>query len=145
VQRVIDEVRAAHGGRAISLTVSGDMTGAWDGDRVAQAIGNLVLNAVEHTSGEVGVEARGDEAGVAVVVRNAGTFPERLRPSLFMPFRKGDRSGRGLGLGLFIVREVLNAHGGRIALESDERHTRFVTWWPRRAAGESAKTAFNWQ
>jgi signal transduction histidine kinase len=146
VKRVIDEVRAAHHGRAIVLEVSGDTSGVWDGDRVAQAISNLVLNAVEHALGEVRVSVTegGDE--VVVTVQNDGSFPERLRTSLYAPFKKGDQRSRGLGLGLFIVREVLTAHGGRITLEGDAARTRFVTRWPRQSSpNQSPKTALNSQ
>jgi signal transduction histidine kinase len=144
LKRLIDEVAAAHPGRAIALDVAGDVAGTWDADRVAQAIGNLLLNALEHTRADVRVSVAGVGEEVTVAVSNSGAFPERLRAQLFMPFKKGDRGSRGLGLGLFIVRELVTAHGGRITLEGDHAHTRFVTHWPRHAAPtQSAKTAFN--
>jgi signal transduction histidine kinase len=132
-RRVIDEVELSHPGHVIELRTSGDVAGSWDGDRVAQAIGNLVINAVEHARGAVQVEVAGGAHEVTVTVTNDGAFPERLQAGLFQPFKKGDAGARGLGLGLFIVRAILAAHGGRVTLDrSDGARTRFVTVWPRR-------------
>jgi signal transduction histidine kinase len=134
VGRVLDELRASHK-KEVALTVTGDVAGEWDGDRVAQAITNLVVNALEHAAGDVRVEVAGGDHDVTVTVSNDGVFPERLRPSAFDPFKKGDAAGRGLGLGLFIVRTLVGVHGGRVELlPSDGVHTRFVTTWPRRPA-----------
>lgn len=130
-RRVIDEVEATHPDRPIALDVVGNVEGSWDEDRVAQALCNLVVNAVEHAAGEVRVEVAGGADEVAVSVSNAGPFPEALRATLFEPFRKGDAGGRGLGLGLFIVREVAAAHGGRVELMTSDGVTRFTTYWPR--------------
>jgi signal transduction histidine kinase len=131
-QRVIDEVQSTHPGRVVELRVAGNAEGNWDADRVAQALTNLVINAVEHAHGEVVVEIEGHTDVVTVSVTNDGAFPEELRESLFQPFRKGDRGGRGLGLGLFIVREIAVAHGGRVELApADGPRTRFITYWPR--------------
>jgi signal transduction histidine kinase len=131
-QRVIDEVRASHPERQVRLAVAGNLEGRWDPDRVAQAIANLVINAADHATGDVVVDVVGSAHEVSVTVTNPGAFPEQLRDSLFLPFTKGDRGSRGLGLGLFIVREVVTAHGGRIELlHDDPTSTRFATHWPR--------------
>jgi len=130
-RRVIDEVEATHPDRSIAFATIGNVEGSWDGDRVAQALCNLIVNAVEHTKGNVRVEVAGGADEVVVSVSNDGGFPEALRATLFEPFRKGDAGGRGLGLGLFIVREVVEAHGGRVELTTEGDLTRFVTYWPR--------------
>jgi signal transduction histidine kinase len=130
-RRVIDEVEATHPDHAVTLSVVGDVEGRWDGDRVAQAICNLVVNAVEHAGAEVRVDIAGGADEVAVTVSNDGAFPEAVRATLFEPFHKGDAAGRGLGLGLFIVREVVEAHHGRVELATRDGVTRFTTYWPR--------------
>jgi signal transduction histidine kinase len=130
--RVIDEVETTHPTQRIELDVVGNVEGSWDGDRVAQAIGNLVINAAEHASGPVHVDIAGGASDVTVTVGNDGTFPEELRATVFEPFHKGDAGGKGLGLGLFIVRAVVEAHGGRVELAASEGQTRFTTYWPRR-------------
>ena len=133
-RRVVEEVGLSHPGCSIELDVRGDVTGSWDGDRVVQAISNLVINAVDHAHGAaVRVEVDGGGRDVTVAVSNDGRFPEAVQASLFQPFKKGDAGARGLGLGLFIVREIVTAHGGRVELaRNGGARTRFVTTWPRR-------------
>jgi two-component system, sensor histidine kinase and response regulator len=68
-------------------------------------------------------------------VHNAGAIPPHVRERLFDPFRSGTdpltRSG-GLGLGLFIVKQIVEAHGGQIAVSSSEAEgTRFAVRLPR--------------
>jgi len=130
-RRVIDEVEATHPNQPIALTVVGNVEGSWDADRIAQALCNLIVNAFEHAGGEVRVDVAGGADEVMVSVSNPGHFPEAVRATLFAPFRKGDAGGRGLGLGLFIVREVVDAHHGRVELSTDGGVTRFTTCWPR--------------
>jgi signal transduction histidine kinase len=131
-KRIVDEVEATHPGAQIALQVTGDVEGSWDADRVAQAITNLVINAVEHSTGEVTIDVVGGAGEVTVTVSNDGAFPEALRGSLFQAFRKGDESGRGLGLGLFIVREIAVAHRGRVELvTTGANKTRFTLSLPR--------------
>jgi signal transduction histidine kinase len=133
-RRIVDEIEATHPSATIALQVVGSVEGSWDADRVAQAVTNLVVNAVEHSSGAVDIDVVGGAEAVMVTVTNEGSFPEVLRQTLFQPFRKGEAGGRGLGLGLFIVREIVVAHGGRVELvTSDPEKTRFLTWWPRTA------------
>ena len=68
-----------------------------------------------------------------MTVTNDGEVPEAMRAQLFQPFHKGDAGARGLGLGLFIVREIVTAHGGSVELASapDEPRTCFTTDRPR--------------
>jgi signal transduction histidine kinase len=126
--RVVTEHRASMPGRAIRLHEAANVTGNWDADRIEQAVGNLVSNALkfspEHSVVDVTIEDAGDE--VVVRVRNdnfgEGIPPEDL-PHVFDPFRwstppLGGAPSTGLGLGLFIVKEIAAAHGGDIQVES---------------------------
>jgi signal transduction histidine kinase len=131
VRRVIDEVASTHPTQRIELGVVGNVEGSWDGDRVAQAVGNLIINAAEHAKGPVQVDVAGGANDVTVTVSNDGAFPEALRTTLYEPFHKGDSGSKGLGLGLFIVRAVVEAHGGRVELDVADGQTRFTTRWPR--------------
>jgi signal transduction histidine kinase len=100
--------------------------GLWDADRLAQVFSNLIGNAIVHggSAGAVHVAARSEGNTAYVTVHNEGpTIPDQLRGSLFDPFRRGDRESRtsktaGLGLGLYISRELVVAHGGHIGFES---------------------------
>lgn len=93
-----------------------------DADRIVQAVGNLVANAVAHGApGEaVAVRTESDAAGFRVSVHNGGDpIPAELLPRLFDPMVRGkDAGNKGVGLGLFIVREIARAHGGRVEAAS---------------------------
>jgi signal transduction histidine kinase len=137
----IDELRSTHPGRSITRDVAGSVTGRWDPGRLQQVISNLVGNALEHSAGAVSVRIEGDGRDVVLSVHNDGEpiSPEIL-PVLFEPFRRGDQSPNGLGLGLYIVREVIRRHGGSIDVRSSrDAGTTFVSRWPRHLDGFSAK------
>lgn len=112
--------------RSIVRESVGDTKGDWDGDRLAQVISNLLGNAIEHgdESEPVRLTLDGsDPKFVRFSVWNAGLIPEDLLPTLFNPFRgapptaKTHRS-KGLGLGLYIVQQVVEAHQGVIDVRS---------------------------
>ena len=72
---------------------------------------------------------------VTLMVENKGVIPPGVREHLFDPFRGGQRQlGRreGLGLGLYIVQQIVLAHGGRVDVKTDARHTSFLVELPRR-------------
>jgi signal transduction histidine kinase len=103
---------------------------------------NLLANAVVHgTSGStirVEVQADGDDS--ILVVHNEGKpIPEALRMTLFDPFRRARQSGSGLGLGLYITRELVRAHGGDVSFTSSaETGTTFTVRLPRGTAAAAA-------
>ncbi len=91
-----------------------------DPDRLDRILANLVGNALKYSKDRVVVDARPDGTHVLVTVadRGPGIAPEDL-PRIFDRFYRGQRhEGEGLGLGLFIVRKLVEAHGGRIWAES---------------------------
>jgi signal transduction histidine kinase/FixJ family two-component response regulator len=123
---IADELRTAHPGRAVELRCP-PLRGTWDRDRLEQVFSNLIGNALQYGSAEtpIVVEAREEGTAVCIEVHNDGEpIPESLRTQLFDPFRRGSREGRsvnteGLGLGLYISREIVVAHGGEIEVHSD--------------------------
>ncbi len=137
VRAIFDEHEHERGERALDVHATGDTCGAWDADRLLQVFSNLVANAVRHGTGAVRVDVDGtDAARVEVRVHNDGAISEALLPRLFEPMTGGDarRDGsRGLGLGLYITRRIIEAHGGRIFVDSGpEQGTLFTIWLPRR-------------
>jgi signal transduction histidine kinase len=119
----IDELESKHPDRVLVFEANGACIGDWDPDRLAQLVGNLVANAIQH--GEPGapvrVRLRGEGENVIVHVANQGNpIPPELLPTIFEAFRRrtGDNPSRGLGLGLFIARQIVEAHGGSIDVES---------------------------
>lgn len=144
-RRTVQELEAAYPDAVLRLTETGDLGGVWDVDRLAQVVSNLVGNAVQHgTRGEpVRIDVDGtDVALVRVRVHNAGSIPAHALPRLFEPFThaptKASRSG--LGLGLFIVREIARAHGGEIHVRCEDDCSTFEVTLPRKAhaAGSGA-------
>jgi signal transduction histidine kinase len=136
-ERVKEEIEAGHPQCSIQLKTDGNTDGLWDRDRLLQVFSNLVGNAVTHgTAGcEVSVEADGqDMSNVVVYVRNAGGVEPEVLPVMFDPFRGGKKrhNTKGLGLGLFITRQIVLGHGGEIAVtSSDEQGTLICVKLPR--------------
>jgi two-component system, sensor histidine kinase and response regulator len=138
LDRVVGEIQAAYPERRIEVRKSGDLNGNWDGERLAQVVSNLLGNALQHGESDavnVLVDGRQPEA-VVVIVSNAGTIPAELLPQLFDPFRGAQRqTGRseGLGLGLYIVQQIMVAHGGRVEVQSGggDNRTTFTVSIPR--------------
>jgi signal transduction histidine kinase len=137
--QAVEELEVAHPDWRIRQEVVGDVAGNWDTDRLLQVISNLVANAGQHgrRGSEIvlGVDGR-DASTVYIRVHNQGTIPSTLLPSLFDPFRgtyPRREQSRGLGLGLFIVKEIVRSHGGSVSVESSEAHgTTFSVRLPRR-------------
>jgi PAS domain S-box-containing protein len=120
VEELATATTSAH--RPIELRCENEVRGTWDPHRIAQAVSNLVSNAVQHgTGGPVPVEVRSDGHEAVVEVHNQGEVPSGLTDGLFVPFRappEGRVRGTGLGLGLFISRAIARAHGGDVVLTS---------------------------
>jgi signal transduction histidine kinase/HAMP domain-containing protein len=147
VRHVVEEVQLAHPERHILFQPGGEAHGAWDADRMAQVITNLVGNAVQHSpeGTPVRVSSRGADGEVLLEIHNEGPpIPAEVLPTLFEPFRRGRSTGGGavgsVGLGLFISRQLVEAHGGTIeARSAREEGTTFTVRLPR--ASPPAPTA----
>lgn len=145
--QVMDELELVYPEWRLRREVHGDPSGAWDPDRLLQVVSNLVTNAGMHgtTGGIVAVRIDGTSPeAVTLEIHNDGAILEALLPSIFDPFRgtrhRGDQS-RGLGLGLFITQQIVQAHGGTIELRStDAEGTTFAVRLPRRAVASSKGT-----
>ncbi|WP_164017832.1 PAS domain-containing protein [Pyxidicoccus trucidator] len=138
-RQVVDEVQLANPERRLDIQCGGDGRGLWDPDRLAQVITNLVNNAINYSPEHCPVRVRthGTRDTVALAVHNqGGAIPLELRSRLFEPMkraeRKGTRDSRGLGLGLFIVKHIVDAHGGSLRVRSTEQDgTTFLVRLPR--------------
>lgn len=136
---VLEQFRAAHPDRSLRFESSGDTTGEWDPSRLRQVVSNLVANAIQYGdhASPVEVSARGEEAEVVLAVTNQGApISAAALPTIFDPFVRAPEGAmlhrRGIGLGLYIVGEVVFAHGGTIAVDSDEKTgTVFTVSLPR--------------
>jgi signal transduction histidine kinase len=127
VQACLDEVRPAAAAKSIQLdaSIAPDAMLRGDAGRLAQATRTLLSNALKFTphGGCVSVEVtRRDEALVLRVDDTGKGIPPSELPHVFEPLRTGDASFKrahgGLGLGLYLVRHIVEAHGGRVRAES---------------------------
>jgi signal transduction histidine kinase len=110
------------GGSPVSVATDGNLVGRWDRGRLEQAVSNLLSNAIKYGEGqpiEVTAVNTGDVARITVADSGIGIRPELL-PRIFNPFQRGveARTYGGLGLGLHIVRTIVEGFGGTISVES---------------------------
>jgi PAS domain S-box-containing protein len=119
LSQAVAVARSADPDATIGFDAPSELTIAADGGRVAQAIDNLLDNARRHGRPPIRVSARslGDHVEIMVSDRGAGVPPE-MRDRLFKRFATGS-TGRGTGLGLYIVRELARMHGGDAWYEPD--------------------------
>ncbi len=139
VSEIVAEAQSANPHSAIELVSSGDLTGNWDTERLKQMIANLVLNAIQHGIGErVSVTVRSSDDVILLEVHNQGPpISPELLPTIFDPLVRGtmDQNDAGLGLGLFIVSEIVTAHRGTIDVtSSEEAGTSFTVRLPRKSS-----------
>ncbi len=140
-REAIAEIEAIYPNRVFQFAHSGDLTGEWDGSRLQQLLSNLLGNAAQHGAKRepISVAVEASAAGVVLAVSNQGApIPADQIETIFEPMKryaggKGRGGHGGVGLGLFIAREVVLAHGGTIEAQSDERRTVFTVFLPRAA------------
>lgn len=130
-------LRAAHPSRPIELTIAGDTRGVWDGMRLRQVLNNLVVNALKYGDPATAVQivVRGEEKQLRLEVANRGpAIPRASLESIFDPLRRqvSNDDVDGLGLGLYIAREIVKAHHGEIHAHCDGERTVFTVLLPRR-------------
>jgi PAS domain S-box-containing protein len=142
-RQVFEEVHVSHLDRLATIEHVGEEQGAWDADRIAQVIGNLLSNAFQHSNEQGGVvlRTRGTHDEVLIEVQNAGKpIPAEDLARLFLPFERGNgvapSSERSIGLGLYISKEIVAAHNGTIIVRSTaDEGTVFTVRLPRLLPG----------
>lgn len=145
---VVEESKAASAAALVRFVSKGDSTGAWDRDRISQILSNLLGNALQHgaSTGVVEVVVDGTAADrITLSVQNEGVIPLHLVPVIFNPFRgtlqKRGKS-KGLGLGLYVARQIALAHGGELRLSSSAACTTFTLELPRLEAAPASRRDF---
>lgn len=136
VEGVAREAMTGPDNVSISTDIKGIPAVLGDARQINRALENLVLNARRHASSKVRVSAAPSGPHVEVLVEDdgPGIVPEQ-RARIFEPFARVDahrnKSSGGVGLGLAIVRRIIDAHGGEIAVGTSELGgARFRTLWP---------------
>jgi signal transduction histidine kinase len=135
---VVDELRLAWPDHEVELDMHGDAHGQWDPGRMAQVLSNLLGNALTYGDPDEPVQVSVDGTGDEMVLRVKNQGPPiraELLPVLFEPFRTGapeSRSQHGLGLGLYIVQQIVLAHQGTVDVASTAHEgTTFTVRLPR--------------
>jgi signal transduction histidine kinase len=136
-EEAIVEIRAGHPGTVLRLAMTEDLRGEWDRDRLTQVVANLVGNAIQHGNGTT-ITLSGQEHGdsVTLAVHNGGPpIPPDVLPFVFEPLARGraeEGASHSIGLGLFIARAIVSAHGGDIEVSSSaDAGTTFTIRLPR--------------
>ena len=138
-QAAVTELRAAHPQRAFHFEHTGDLRGCYDAERIGQVLSNLLNNAVNHGNRghPVRLRAQGEHASrIKVEVENHGSTltPADLRAIMDPAARnhlRGGEGSSGLGLGLYIARDIVEAHGGSVHASSEAGITTFCLELPR--------------
>jgi two-component system, sensor histidine kinase and response regulator len=133
---IVDELVGPKDPKRVEMNVIGDMTATFDVDRLSQVFSNLVGNALQHgdPSSPVSVIVDGSDADdIMIRVRNRGTIAPEQMQVLFEPFKSANATRGGLGLGLYIAKQLAEAHGASVVAHSDaEGYTTFIVSLPRK-------------
>ncbi len=133
------EQEAAHAGCALEVVAGDPVTGAWDQSRVDQVVSNLLANAIKYGAGKpirLVVESSGDTARLSITDRGIGIATDD-HERIFQRFERAVASSavEGIGLGLWITREIVRRLGGSIRVESQlGQGARFTVELPIRPA-----------
>jgi signal transduction histidine kinase len=123
-ERVVDAIHTKYPDRSMLFTSDARVEGEWDPDRIATLVSHLVINAIEHgpprPAIRIGLRASPEQA--VFEVWSGGSIDPGLSNRIFEPFARARSQGRGpsagLGLGLFLAREIARAHGGALDVQS---------------------------
>lgn len=131
-RNVVEEARTFHPERKIEVEIEGDTVGAWDGARMAQVFSNLISNAIQHgkPGSTIKVAMHGLPDAVIYEVKNQADpiQPSKLR-TLFDPVKRfairpaserAQAQSQNLGLGLYVVKEIVVAHEGKVSVTSNQ-------------------------
>jgi signal transduction histidine kinase len=140
VQETVVDLTTIHGAR-FNVNCESSQTGVWSRPNLRRVLDNLLDNAVKYgwRQSPIKVTVRGEDENVVIEIHNYGDpIPQHLREQVFKPFytlaRKDGVQQQGWGLGLPLVRGIVEAHGGRVDLRSFETEgTTFSIRLPRDA------------
>ena len=145
VQRMSDQLIKA--GCSVNLAIEDGIWGEFDSLRIEQILNNLLSNAIKYACGtSINIELKRVDAKVQLVVEDHGPgIPVEQQASIFDRFVRAKNAANiaGMGLGLFIVREIVRGHAGTIKLDSDRgRGAKFTIDLPLQAKRRAAETEY---
>jgi signal transduction histidine kinase len=146
-RQLVEEMRSLHPARTFTLAISGDTKGYWDKPRLGQVFSNLLGNAVQYGFKDlpIAVTVVGGSKEVSLSVHNEGVpIAKDAIGGIFEAMVRGGGDNIGsenLGLGLYITKEIISAHGGTIRVTSSEKDgTTFIALFPRIAIVDTVPT-----
>lgn len=140
LDKVVAETQIRHAEVALKLDAPDKLEGVWDDARLAQLLSNLLENAITYsaTGRPITVTVKDEGADISLSVHNfGGVIAPQDRESIFEPRNRGSQADpkkapHGLGLGLYISREILRAHSGTLSVRSTpEEGTTFAAKLPK--------------
>ena len=125
--RIKAELEADNPAWSVRIELIGDTTGTWDANGITRVVSNLAGNAITHGTGVCQIALRVDGSAareLVLEVHNGGAMAPALAAALFEPSwaNKPRHKADGLGIGLFLCKQIVVAHGGSIAVSSNEHH-----------------------
>lgn len=125
IGRMRDQFIAAKCGEPKFVTSSPNITGTWDKMRIEQVVVNLFTNVLRYAAGkpvEVRLQSYSDKVQISVIDHGPGIAKE-IQDKIFDPFESAAQIDvKGLGVGLYISRQIVQAHNGKIWVESEPDH-----------------------
>jgi signal transduction histidine kinase len=131
IRNVVDELQTGYPQGSFAVQIQPVPLGHWDEGRLEQVLSNVISNAIVYgRPGEpIQISLRGSIGEAVCEVHNQNPvgreIPPDLLATLFEPFRRGSNEhqrSQGLGLGLFIAKEIVTAHNGQIEVHSSREH-----------------------
>ncbi len=145
-RQVIAELEGLRPSGEVHFEPKGDLRGDWDSDRIAQALSNLVRNAIQYGGKDDPIRLVAQDVGaeVLVEVHNGGpTISQAALTTIFDPMVRHaakNQTHAGLGLGVYIASQIVSSHGGKIiATSTDVAGTTFSVRLPRHAPPASMR------
>jgi signal transduction histidine kinase len=136
-ESIREELERTRGSQRIAVQARGETRAEFDVERLSQVFSNLLGNALQHSEPDSPIEVEIDGRGTKTLqirVRSRGRIMHERMKTLFEPFQRGSSARGGFGLGLYIVKQFVEAHGGGIGARCDETHTVFEVNLPRTAS-----------
>lgn len=134
IVQVVEEIRIASPKHEIIIDLNFSRPVSCDPARVAQAVSNLLSNAINHGAPDAPIIicGRSDNNEITIAISNAGDpIPEEIQQTIFQPFQRGvEKEKSGLGLGLYIASSIADAHNGRLSFSSQNDNTTFTITLP---------------
>jgi len=130
-RQIIEEIKITQPNRNIEFYAEENCFGLWDEGRLGQVLSNLLSNALHYGNqhSPIKINLIEDCEKVVLQVNNQGEIiSEDIRKNLFTPFWRGAKktagsiNSSGLGLGLYIVKQIVEAHGGKIEVDSNREY-----------------------